>query len=252
MPAFFKAAILLVQSSAVSKTVYFTQPLPVTQSRERPKRPVRSLQPFFQLLHDVSVQRPNWRTDWPGKVGGRTRLPGFRFPTRQPHTPLRRREKWLDSLAWNKIPTAVLMRMECWPWLKCRLMAAVRILTRLPALGRAFLCRFRAHGLLPPPTFCECCCHSCFARFWMRAVSAPTAGDSNRRPGLAVTLVVGCVMAETILPKKPTRDSKLAITGAQFYLSRHVVYGLFVPDESWTFRAYGKNDAAEAKASSST
>ena len=28
MPAFFKAAILLVQSSAVSKTVYFTQPLP--------------------------------------------------------------------------------------------------------------------------------------------------------------------------------------------------------------------------------
>jgi hypothetical protein len=38
MPAFFKAAILLVQSSAVSKTVYFTQPLPVTQSRERPER----------------------------------------------------------------------------------------------------------------------------------------------------------------------------------------------------------------------
>jgi hypothetical protein len=66
----------------------------------------------------------------------------------------------------------------------------------------------------------------------MRAVSAPTAGDSNRRPGLAVTLVVGCVMAETILPKKPTPDSKLAITGAQFYLSRHVVYELFVPDES--------------------
>jgi hypothetical protein len=25
--------------------------------------PVCSLQPFFQLLHDVSVQRPNWRTD---------------------------------------------------------------------------------------------------------------------------------------------------------------------------------------------
>jgi hypothetical protein len=36
MPAFFKAAILLVQSSAVSKTVYFTQPLPVNRFRLEP------------------------------------------------------------------------------------------------------------------------------------------------------------------------------------------------------------------------
>src|SRR5262245_50527511 len=42
MPAFFKAAILLVQSSAVSKTVYFTQPLPVTPNRTQVESLARS------------------------------------------------------------------------------------------------------------------------------------------------------------------------------------------------------------------
>jgi hypothetical protein len=36
-------------------------------------------------------------------------------------------------------------------------------------------------------------------------VSAPTVGDSNRRPGLAITLFAGRVMAETILTKSRPR-----------------------------------------------
>jgi hypothetical protein len=54
------------------------------------------------------------------------------------------------------------------------------------------------------------------------AVSAPAVGDSNRRPGLAITLFAGRVMAETILTKKADPDSKVAITRAQFYLLQHV------------------------------
>ena len=46
------------------------------------------------------------------------------------------------------------------------------------------------------------------------AVSAPAVGDSNRRPGLAITLIAGRVMAETSLPKKADPDSKVALTRA--------------------------------------
>jgi len=37
-------------------------------------------------------------------------------------------------------------------------------------------------------------------------VSAPTAGDSNRRSGLAITQFAGRVMADTILAKKACLD----------------------------------------------
>src|SRR5262245_33244182 len=65
--------------------------------------PVRSLQPFFQLLHDIFVRRPNWRTDRPGKVGGPTRPPSFRFPTRQPHN--------ASASAWKITDIAIIMAL---------------------------------------------------------------------------------------------------------------------------------------------
>jgi hypothetical protein len=53
--------------------------------------------------------------------------------------------------------------------------------------------------------------------------SAPTAGDSNRRSGLAITQFAGRVMADTIVAKKAGPDSKVAITPAHFYLFPHRV-----------------------------
>src|SRR5437660_12934524 len=54
-------------------------------------------------------------------------------------------------------------------------------------------------------------------------ISAPTAVDSNRRSGLAITQFAGRVMADTIVAKKAGPDSKVAITPAHFYLFPHRV-----------------------------
>ena len=48
--------------------------------------------------------------------------------------------------------------------------------------------------------------------------SAPTAGDSNRRSRLAITQFAGRVMADTIVAKKASPDTKVAITPFEFYL----------------------------------
>src|SRR6516165_12110813 len=52
--------------------------------------------------------------------------------------------------------------------------------------------------------------------------SAPAAGDSNRRSGLAITQFAGRVMADTIVAKKAGPDTKVAIAPAQFFSFPHV------------------------------
>src|SRR5262245_30966752 len=91
--------------------------------------PVRSLQPFFQLLHDVSVQRPNWRTDRPRPKSASQRYDqalGSRHPTRQPHNAPASAWKMTRFASVERNSDGCVDEMRMLAVAKCRVMAILR------------------------------------------------------------------------------------------------------------------------------